>query len=160
MKKLIFLLSVAFAATSCSTEEMTTTNSTIAATSDSSNQRVASTQILNTKTQFVITASTRGFSSSIVVKNNIVTKSSTGVVPPTTSTISAANVQKIKITLTNLFVTSLASYPAPSCASCGDRGLSEKLEITQNGVTYTSQSYDSSNPPAEIKKLVSLIKSF
>ena len=76
-----------------------------------------------------------------------------------TITITTAkwNVLKQKFTAMNL--SNISTYNAPSCASCTDAGYSETLEITHNGVTYTSKNYDSSNPPSQLKGFITYIKS-
>ena len=162
MKNLFILLALALTLISCTTEEISSTtneNSTNVSQVETNQQRVGATQTLNATTQIVIKAVTRGFSSSIVVKNSKITKSSTGVVPPMTITITTAkwNVLKQKFTAMNL--SNISTYNAPSCTSCTDAGYSETLEITHNGVTYTSQNYDSSNPPSQLKGFITYIKS-
>ena len=162
MKNLFILLVLALSITSCSTEEIAETKSQ--STIITPNTEVAQPQsrvapVLNLKTTIEITAVTRGFSSSIVVNNSKLTKSSTGIVPPMTITITAAKWNVLKQKFALLSLSSIATYVAPTCASCSDAGFAETLKITHNGVTYTSQSYDSSNAPTQLRSFLTYVKS-
>ena len=161
MKKILILLSSTLAITSCTTEEISssnTLNSSIVSTTETNQLRQTASQTINASTQITITASTRGFSSSIVIKNGKLIKSSTGIVPPTTTTISTAKLNVLNQKFRKLILADFPNYTSTTCLRCGDVGFTENLEITHNGVVYTSQGYDSSNAPIKLKDIVTYIK--
>ena len=161
MKNLFILLSLSLSIISCSTEEISdskTPNSNADIKTEVNQQRLSVNPVINSNTKIVIKSFTRGFSSSIVVNNKKITRTSTGVVQSSTIIISTSNWNLVKQKFATLNLSNISTYAAPSCASCSDAGLSETLEIVHNGVTYTSQYYDSSNPPSQIKSFLTYIK--
>jgi hypothetical protein len=169
MKKVLMLSIFSIFLSNCTTEEISTptTNTTevvptqeVAATEtiSSENTNSISERLMKTSTEILITNVTRGFSSSVSIKNAMLTKNSTGVIPPTTVQINKAKWNVLKQKFNALNLVKIPTYNAPSCASCSDAGYSQTLVIKHDGVEYTSQSYDSSNPPLALKDFLNYIK--
>ena len=165
MKKVLIVSIFSIFLANCSSDELSTST-------NSNNERVVvanGNQSLENNTDFfakpikatteiLISNTTRGFSSSVTIKDGSITKTSTGIVPPTTTQISGSkwNVLKQKFAVLNLV--KIPTYIAPSCLTCTDMVLSQTLEIKHNGVTYTSQTYDSTNPPSQLKDFLAYVK--
>lgn len=165
MNKALILSIITVIFASCTTEELSnSTTSNNQTTSPAvtgqeivnNNEELAKT--MNSTTEIVVSNTTRGFSSAIIVKDSKITKTSTGVVPPTTTQISTENWTICKQKFAKLNLVKISTYVAPSCLRCADMDVSQTLEIKYNGVVYTSNSYDSTNPPAALKDFLFFIK--
>ena len=164
MKKFLILAVLSIFLSNCTTDELTPVASTESVTpavlvnNPIENNTSLSAKAIQTSTVISLSTVARGFSSSVSIKNGQLTKNSTGVVPPTTIQISSAkwNVLKQKFNLLNLV--KIPTYIATSCLRCNDMDKGQTLEIKYNGVVYTSQVYDTSNPPAALKDFVFYIK--
>ena len=163
MKKVLILSILSIFLSNCSTDELSdsTTSKNESSLPITISQEINNNDFaksIKSSTEVMISSVTRGFSSSVSIKDGKITKNSTGIVPPTTTQISNAkwNVFKQKFAVLNL--TKIPTYKAPTCLRCADMDLGQTLEIKHDGVIYTSQVYDSTNPPAALKDFVLYIK--
>ena len=158
MKKVLILLIFSIFLSNCTTDELSnsTTSSSesilpvvVSPLSENNNDSFA--RPIKVSTEILISNVTRGFSSSIFIKDGKLTKNSSGIVSPTTIQISNAKWEVLKQKFAALNLVRIPSYNAPSCLRCSDMDLGQTLEIKHNGVNYTSKVYDSTNPPAALK---------
>jgi hypothetical protein len=166
MKKVLMLSIFSIFLSNCTTEEISTPTATPTANTievvstpaiSSEDVNSISERQMKASTEILITNVTRGFSSSVSIKNAMLTKNSTGVVPPTTVQIKKAKWNVLKQKFNALNLVKIPTYNAPSCASCSDAGYSQTLVIKHDGIEYTSQNYDSSNPPLALKDFLNYI---
>ncbi len=159
MKKVLVLCVLSIFLSNCSTEEIATPiaskSESILSASDKNNDFFA--KPIKSTTEVVLSISTRGFSSSVCIKNGMITKNSTGIVPPTTTQISISKLSVYNKKFAALNLVKIPTYNAPSCLRCADQDLGQTLQIKHDGVTYTSKTYDSTNPPAALKDFITCI---
>ncbi len=163
MKKVLILSIFSIFLSNCTTDEMVlpTANSielTPVVVSSSEISNSISARLIKTSTEIVISNVTRGFSSSVTIKNAMLTKNSSGVVPPTTVQITNAKWTILKQKFDALNLVKIPTYNAPTCLSCSDISYSQTLVINHDGVQYASKNYDSSNPPVALKDFLNYIK--
>ncbi len=176
MKKFLFLTTILISIVSCTTDSINSENSGTNLTSvetkisensniqekdftvvSTTNKLVKST--VNENTTITVYSSTRGFYQQISVKNSNVTKNSSGIVSLLNTQLTIAKWDLVKSKFSQLTLTKVSSYPAPSNVRINDSVASETLTISHNGKTYVSQTYDAGNPPLQLKSLVSYVKS-
>lgn len=116
-------------------------------------------QTRNTSTKIVINIQSRGFYSSIKVEGSLVSKNSSGVVPPSQSIISNDKLYRINYLFARLNLVQLPNYLAPSTSYQFDAAPSEVFTVEHNGKKYVSTTYDAGYPPLQIKEFVQLLKS-
>ncbi|MDI9309086.1 MAG: hypothetical protein QM535_02625 [Limnohabitans sp.] len=116
-------------------------------------------QYRNSSTKISLNVQTRGFYSSVKIEGSLVSKNSSGVVPPSQSIISNDKLNTINYLFSRLNLVQLPNYLAPSTSHQFDGVPSEVLTIEHNGVKYVSKTYDAGNPPVQIKAFVNYIKS-
>lgn len=155
MKKFYLIISIlSIAITSCSTDGIIETEATQNSI-ELSNKKPNS---LNNNTQIIITDVTRGFYESIEIVGNEVKKTSSGIVPPSSYTLTLSQQNDLNLNFSNLSLQNIKKYNAPSNARFFDGAPFETLEIIHNGITYRSKSYDGGNPPSQIKAFVDFVK--
>jgi hypothetical protein len=159
MKKVLILCVLSIFLSNCSTEEIatpvTSKSESVLPTSDKNNDIFA--KPIKSTTEVTLSIATRGFSSSVSIKNGMMTKNSTGIVPPTTIQISTAKLTIYNQKFAALNLVKIPTYNAPTCLRCADQDLGQTLQIKHDGVTYTSKTYDSTNPPAALRDFISCI---
>lgn len=115
-------------------------------------QRIAST------TEITVTTQARGFNQTITLKGKKVSKTSTGVVSPSSYTLTTAKFNTIDNIFYGLRIDLIPHFSAPSTAFAHDGARAEVLTIVHNGITYTSKTYDEGNPNVVLKRLINNIK--
>lgn len=116
-------------------------------------------QFLTNSSEILITDVSRGFYFSVHFKNQVMTKASSGIVPPSTSTLTTYQWKKLNNLFSKLILSEIPNYLSPTCLRCSDGTPAERLTIIQNGVEYQSVDYDSNNPPVALRAFLNYAKS-
>lgn len=158
MKKITFFLALLGTTllTSCSTEEMNTSNNEV---ENHKLEKCGFANRINRTTKITITDVTRGFYETIEIQGNQVAKNSSGIVPPTNYIMTYSKFNYLNYLFSTLNLSQIPSFAPPSKDYMFDGAQIETLEIFHNGVQYSSQPYDRGNPPAALKNFVNYVKS-
>ncbi|WP_395075311.1 hypothetical protein [Flavobacterium sp.] len=166
MKKLLILSIASIFLSNCTTDEIMSnpavkSESPMVVVENNSaelNNNIAA-KTINASTVVTISTITRGFSSSISINNGYMTRNSSGVVQPTTVKMNTAKWITFKQKFSALNLVKVSSYEPSTCLRCSGADLAQTLEISYNGVIYTSQEFDKTNPPTALKNFVSYMNS-
>lgn len=167
MKKLTVLMLVTFTVVSCSKEELpsesnvsqkTATNTS--AISSESNSKIRNyRQSLNSDSEITITEISRSFYSSVHFKNQVMSKTSSGIVPPTSTKLTAYQWKELNNLFSKLNLREIPYYTETTCLRCSDSSPAGNLTIIHQGRVYQSLDYDSYNPPVALRAFLNYAKS-
>lgn len=113
----------------------------------------------NSSTKVSIYSQARSFYTSLEVEGVALSRNSSGVVPPSVITIPSDKIDRLNLLFSELNLTQLPNYLAPSLNHRYGGAQSEVLTIEHNEQIYVSQAYDAGNPPSQIKEFIEFVKS-
>ncbi|WP_428224216.1 hypothetical protein [Flavobacterium sp.] len=165
MKKFFLAITALTAMASCTVDHANSEKNNEAQTINAQNEakkanqtsRLTAQRIAST-TEITVTTQARGFYQATTLKGRTVTKSSSGIVPPSSYTISTTKFNTIDNIFYGLTIDLIPYFNAPSTTFVYDGARSEVLTVVHNGITYTSKTYDEGNPNIVLKNLVNNIK--